>query len=280
MKIKYIQNIFPNKSLLFLIIFTGSFFYSYSQISGYQGKRFTIGYGSNIGYAVFSRNSSGKSVFTEKTSYDEPRSISDYFALNYKHQFNAEYLVKRDIALGFQYSFGKTQFKSLAGGELIKEITDQNNDITEIRVAEKQYTTMNIQTFGVYYKEYKNYSAPIGSYWGVKAAALLYSADFLEANNIPIEMMRKIKEHSYGTLLISYTKGTSRIYFNRLIVDSNIEFGFPFLMPNFKAMAKDDSYYSSNNGENINDLIKKRMNNRLWGNFFLNFNINLSLLAF
>jgi hypothetical protein len=69
---------------------------SFAQISGYMGKRFSIGYGGNIGYAMFSRNSSGSSLFAT-SEVDFPDKL---FSFNYKHQAHMELVLSDDQVLG------------------------------------------------------------------------------------------------------------------------------------------------------------------------------------
>ena len=125
---------------------------SFAQISGYMGKRFSIGYGGNIGYAMFSRNSSGSSLFAT-SDVDFPEKL---FSFNYKHQAQMELVLSDKQILGIQGSFGKTQFKALDKNDSYAYTYVDYYGTTyqsSKSLGENIYGNMKIVTFGVYLKK-------------------------------------------------------------------------------------------------------------------------------
>ncbi len=244
-----------------------------AQISGYQGKRFSIGYGGNIGYAMFNRNSSGSSLFaTSETDFPEK-----LFSFNYKHQGQMELVLSNKQVLGFQGSYGKTQFKAFHSGDEYMSTTLYENYQYTQDIGDDIYTNMKFFTAGIYLKSFTSNTAPIGKYWAYKLSVLRYAADAAELK-MPSDFPRlSIPADEYRTSFVfTISQGTSRIYFNRFIVDTNIEFGLPFVIPYFGF----DVYNYDYNPSTYKEIFAKRMGNRLWGNFLFNVNVNVSLLAF
>jgi hypothetical protein len=266
-------------AVVFLLI-TGLFSStSFAQISGYMGKRFSIGYGGDIGYAMFNRNAGGSSVFGSNTNVDYPDRI---FSFNYKHQAQLEMIVSSSKVIGFQGSYGITQFKPYSQGEgyyYKKYGYDPNH--AQYYYTEEFYDTgdiyakMKLYTLGVYYKSYTSRIAQIGKYNALKLSMFWYKPDL---SNIKVSPYLAPTFYDYKkSAAIFYSRGTSRIYFNRMVLDYNIEVGIPFLIP------KIIDPYDSNLVESQAEMklrIEDRMANRLWGNFLFNMNVNVSLLAF
>ena len=136
---------------------------------------------------------------------------------------------------------------------------------------------MKIITFGLYLKNFTSNTAPIGKYWAYKLSALRYTGD-INGIKTPSDFPKiSIPADEYHTSFVfAISKGTSRIYLNRFIVDTNIEFGLPFVIPYFGF----DVYNYDYNPSTYKEIFAKRMGNRLWGNFLFNVNMNVSLLAF
>jgi hypothetical protein len=242
---------------------------SFAQLSGYQGKKFSFGYGSNLGYAVFNKNSEGVSLFGSGQSVDMPIRMFETF--NYKHQAQMELVYNSNSIVGLQMSYGLTQFRALKSNDNY----DYNN--SNYTIGHDIYSKMKIATFGIYIKKFSTKTAPIGRYYSLKLSMLRYKPDF-ESIELPGGFPKSIKSifNTYSTSIVfALSVGKSRIYYNHLIVDSNFEFGLPFVMPGFGSSLNLD--YSTTNFEK---QINTRMNNRLWGNFLLNVNVNVSLLAF
>jgi hypothetical protein len=246
-----------------------------AQISGYQGKRFSIGYGGNIGYAMFNRNSSGSSLFaTSETDFPEK-----LFSFNYKHQAQMELVLSNNRVLGIQGSYGKTQFKAFDKGDDYDYYYVYNGSTysTSKSLGKDMYGNMKILTFGLYLKNFSANTAPIGKYWGYKLAMLRYSAD-LSGLKMPADFpsIKTLDQDYHTSAVFSITKGTSRVYFNRILVDTGFEFGLPFVIPSISSL----DWSTPTSTVTMDDKITKRMNNRLWGNFLVNVNVNVSLLAF
>lgn len=256
---------------------------SYAQISGYQGKKVSFGYGANIGYAMFSRNSEGSSLFGKNTGLEVPQRL---LSLNYKHQFQLEVVTSNNTVFGIHGSYGLTQFKALSSSdEYVSNIMHYDNYTgntyyyTEY-LNNNVYGKMKIITAGLSIKKFTTNTAPIGKYVGYKLSVLRYAAD-LSGINVPADFNLNVlpkKDDYHHSIVFAISKGTARIYYNRFLVDSNVEFGIPFVMPSFKLFDLDN--YNTEVTTAFGDQITKRMNNRLWGNFLINVNVNVSLLAF
>lgn len=243
-----------------------------AQISGYQGKRFSLGYGGNIGYAMFSRNAQGSKLFGTSEA-DFPEKL---FSFNYKHQGQMELVLSNKKVLGLQGSYGITQFKALKSSDSYYS-TIQHDNYYSNTLDYDIYAKMKILTFGMYLKNYTSNTAPIGKYWAYKLSVMQYSGDMSEVK-LPSDFPRISvpADESHTSLVFAISQGTSRVYFNRFIVDTNFEFGLPFVIP---YLGLDESNYTYN-GSTYSDIFAKRMKTRLWGNFLINVNVNVSLLAF
>jgi hypothetical protein len=267
------------KRFVFLLI-TGLFLSTTNaQISGYMGKRFSIGYGGNIGYAMFNRNASGSNVFGSNTDVDYPDRI---FSFNYKHQAQMEFIVNSSSVLGIQGSYGITQFKPFHQGEGYyyrkygydpnhsqNYYTDEFYDTGDI------YAKMKLYTFGVYFKSFTSKIAQVGKYNAFKLSMFWYKPDL---SNLKVSPYITPSYWDYKkSAAFFFSRGISRIYFNRMIMDYNFEFGVPFLIP--KIMVSYDSNVITSQTE-MKSRIEDRMANRLFGNFLFNVNMNVSLLAF
>jgi len=247
-----------------------------AQISGFQGKKFSIGYGGDIGYAMFSRNSHGSSLFGT-SDVDFPEKL---FSFNYKHQAQMELVLSNKHVFGLQGSYGLTQFKALDKNDnyAYTYIDYYGTTYTDSKsLGENYYGQMKILTLGMYLKNFTSNTAPIGKYWAYKLSVLRYAAD-ITGIKAPSDFPKlSIPEDDYHTTLVfAISQGTSRVYFNRFLVDTNFEFGLPFVVPSFSFEASNYEY----NASNYNEIVSKRMNTRLWGNFLFNVNVNVSLLAF
>jgi len=263
----------PYFIVVFLLI-TGLFSSTaIAQISGYMGKRFSVGYGGDIGYAMFSRNSSGSSLFGT-SDMDFPEKL---FSFNYKHQAQMELVLSNRHVLGIQGCFGTTQFKALKSSDTYMSTTMYDGHQYTGSPSKDIYAKMKILTVGMYLKKFNSNTAPIGKYWSYKLAVLRYAADLTETV-FPLDFPKRLlpaPDIYHTSAVFSIAQGTSRIYWKRLLVDTNFEFGLPFVYPGFGNL---DSYDSSS--VTYEKTITQRMNTRLWGNFLFNVNVNVSLLAF
>jgi hypothetical protein len=136
---------------------------------------------------------------------------------------------------------------------------------------------MKILTIGMYLKNFTSNTAPIGKYWTYKFALLRYTGD-INGIKTPYDFPKiALPADEYHTsFVLAISHGTSRVYFNRLIVDTNFEFGFPFVIPYFGFDVSNYEY----NPSTYNEIFAKRMTNRFLGSFLFNVNMNVSLLAF
>jgi len=245
----------------------------FSQISGYMGKRFSLGYGGNIGYAMFNPNSNGSSLFGN-SEVDFPEKL---FSTNYKHQVQMEWVVSNKSVIGAQGSFGKTQFKAIKASDLYYSYATDYHYFLYYPIGKDVFANLNFFTVGMYLKKFTENLAPVGKYWEYKLSVLRYVADISEMKMPSGYPKLTIPTNEYHTSLVfAISRGTSRVYANRFIVDSNFEVGLPFMMPYFGFDTSDYNY----DPKTYNDLFAKRMRNRLWGNFLVNINVNISLLAF
>lgn len=275
---KYININHLIKISILLICLGFGEFSSFAQLSGYQGKRFSLGYGGNIGYAMFSRNSEGSSLFGEGTNLEL---VDKLLSFNYKHQAQLELVTQSDMVVGIQASYGLTQFEAIKSGDEYEEIgaVDPYGYYTTNYVTLKSvYAKMKFYTLGLYIKSFDTKTAPIGKYNAYKLSALLYKPD-LSTIDIPNEIKPVFPKYS-KSLVFTYSRGISRVYFNRLLVDSNVELGIPLLMPKIDLFSLEENSDFSTDPVKNKALLTKRMNSRLWGNFLFNVNINISLLAF
>lgn len=241
---------------------------SNAQLSGYQGKRFSFGMGSSACYAIINQNVNEYSLIDDGSINYE----GFILALDYKRQFQAELVVKNDAILGVQYTAGMTRFK---------DITDEDNVTyelpgeTEMLYLDQDYLRMKFHTIGLYYKHFRSPMAPIGRYSAYKASVIFYKPLEEDLRAIPV-LLRPTFDYS-KTMVLSYSRGSSRVYLDAFIVDANWELGVPII-----PMGRDD--IQVDNFTNKKEFMQKRMvanmGSRLWGSFLFNVNVNISFLAF
>jgi hypothetical protein len=239
---------------------------AYSQVTGYLGKRFTVGY----------------SVTTFPALGAMPSSDEGELELKWKaiHCGNIEYIVGKRSALivGMQYSKYATRLNGIYVNGY--NSTTLNYDPVPYSPAIISSTGLNLS-----YKFFgKRFLAPVGKYMKIDflylhnkvtlpEKAFSYT-DYSGSNAIKKNMNYGSKEYIFNAIVLAATFGKQRIFFDVLAVDYGIRIGFT---P--QALASID-LFESNNSVSLENKIKTKNMERTFAYQVFNVHIGIGFLAF
>ena len=252
---------------LLVIIYSISCF---SQLSGYMGKRFTIGYSNYFFPALVGANATSKEI-----------------SMNTTHCINVEYVIHNKINFCVGMQFFKTGV--LKKSYEYKYLNNQNYYSYEatgsaIYKGNKKPMELNTTNIMLGFKFFKSgFIAPVGKYQKLDVIVLLdkliYSKDaFVDesrdkgSKNVTLG----IGTYDYTTLSIGYTVGRQRVLFNSIILDTGVRFG---ISPN----GIFDSTFGNLGGDynkSFEEELKQTVNYRIMGAQLFNVHIGIGFLPF
>ncbi len=219
-------------------------FNDFSQVPGYMGKRFIVGYGASTSPAIFGSNGNGNSIF----GHNGGNANTETFALNFHQEGFVEYALSKKMMIGFSARFYKTTYDN-------SRVTYGNIYNTD------SYGYVRTQTIsgdlnGLYYINGVNftlygklffgkYLAPWGTYMLFGPTIRRYSCTYdpvemniaYRADNYPYTTKRFSNfgdtKQSFTRFDISFGIGKSRILYNRITVDYGFNmqvFAFAFTL--------------------------------------------------
>lgn len=231
----------------------------FAQVPGYMGKRAWVSADFNFAPAFFNMNQNHNvvKVMVEGEGRAKGQNI---WALNYRPQFNFEYLVGRDVALGLSYSLIRTG--------TVKELESANPEIDGMH-----HDILKGNSFSIHLKKFKFDKsasiAPIGYYWTLGVAATKFNT-------------YNSRESSFGQFskdvvnpLITIGGGKQKVLFDRLIVNSGIEFGWSFLPKDMVDEVKGNGI-----SPHPHDLSIHHAYSSLFGYYIFNLKLSCGYLAF
>ncbi len=232
--------------IIFILLFTHS---SYSQVSGYMGKRNVIKAGIFMKSSFIMPNRNGQ---------------SGYFSFNDRYTLEYERVITRNKSIQLRATTFETFYKTLG-------YTQHTTD---------PLIKMSCKAIGGDFVLYKSsHIAPLGVYSGFGFDIIFSTADIDTAalnylfNQISYD---GTSSQRYTNTQISTThlglnlkSGVKQIFFNCLSVDFNFQMGVIF-SDNITGEAKSE--------ENIEDYIKGRIGNRLWGHYLWGVNCSVGYL--
>lgn len=266
------------RNKLILLFFVSSLS-SLGQIPGYMGKRFSIGYSNYFFLSALSPTANSSSSGAE-------------LGINTTNCINLEYTIRNrtNFCLSFQNS--KTGIDP--GDMYVESYNGYNYNSYTATYSVKPYKPMQITSYNIAlgFKFFNSGSlAPIGKYKKLEILMLLnhleYNRNGFLLNNYTSSGASTYGilgtgDYNFNTVSVAYTLGRSRVFFDRLVLDGGIRFGF---VPAgvFAVMYESDEYaasslYSTTAGTRRG--FRNETYTRLFAFQAINFHVGLSFLAF
>lgn len=243
-------------TLLFAFLFVQL---GYAQVPGYMGKRAWVSVDFNFAPALFNMNQNHMAT-TEIISEEGRAKGVNPLAINYRPQLNFEYLVGRDVALGLSYSHVRTG--------TVKEIESISQEVDGM-----YYDMLKGNSFGLQLKKFQFHKsasiAPIGYYWTLGLAATKF--------NTYASKESKVGQFSKDVLnpVITLGIGKQKILFDRLIINSGMEFGWSFLPKDLV-----EEYNGDTISPHPHDISIHHAYSSLFGYYLFNLKLSCGYLAF
>ncbi len=235
------KNTFLATSILFFLLLTNT---SQSQVSGYMGKRNVVKLGLFMKSSFFMPNKNGE---------------SGYFSFNDRYSIEYERVITRNKSIQLRATTFETSYKTWGY---------EGNETAPL-------LKMSCKAFGSDFIMYQSsHIAPLGVYASFGFDVIVSTVD------VDID---EINEHTYGLTLFSYPKkelttthfglnaksGVKQILFNCLSIDFNFQIGCIF-SENIVGNAQFE--------DNVEDYLKDRVGNRLWGHYLWGVNCSVGYL--
>ncbi|HET6244576.1 MAG: hypothetical protein H0V01_08740 [Bacteroidetes bacterium] len=216
------------------------------EVPGYQGKRFSANYDGFIFPALF--HPTGE--FYETSS----------LAFNKRHSLGIDYVISRSSSMGMDLQTFKTGFSFKNYGNTRGSIAAKN--------------------IGIYFKNFhKNDIAPLGLYSKYELLFLSYNVSY-SAERVFKNLHESEQYPSYTNLgpytalMFAYSIGKQAVYFDRLILNGSFQSAF-----SPKMFGK---FFAQGIGDNPSEkkYIEQITQSRLFGAYFINFNLGIGYLIF
>ncbi len=213
--------------ILILLFFSILFINLRAQPSGYVGKRFFFGLGTNINYAIMQPNNRGRCA---ANVIDYGEGIGQLMAFSFINSAHMEYILGEKFSMGAKALYWETKFRlnpidyyDMSNPQFINSYYPEHTDLGQV------YT----KGAGIYFKLYRLPYAPLGRYYKF-SLTLLNSVSSVQNSAIP-DSIKQIygNDKAFNQFSISYSVGKQSIIYNRFILSSGVEIGtmFPqFLM--------------------------------------------------
>ncbi len=246
-------------TLLFVICFAPL---AIAQVPGYMGKRAWVSANFNVAPALFNMNQNHMSTRASVLGRESRARGQNFLAINYRPQLTFEYLISRDVALGLSYSFVKTG--------TVKELASDNPEIDGIH-----YDILKGNTIGVHMKNFRfSHSAsiaPIGYYWTLGFGITKF--------NTYHGKQGKVGQFTKDVMnpVITIGTGKQQVLFDRLVINSGVEFGWSFMPKDAKDILDADEM---NAGEHPESLSIHHAYGSLLGYYVFNLKLAVGYLAF
>lgn len=221
-------------------------------VPGYQGKKITLEYSNYFFPAYVSPNANGKSGILK---------------FNDRHSFSLDYVISRHFSLGASYSFLKSKYQYPYWGiSWYKAVaTDALGDLSAT-------------TYGLHWRQFYSFLAPVGSYYRVDINYITYQTGYDSANvaklqRDPNNVLPNIQNaSSYHGLSVGVSYGYQRVYYNRIVFD----YGFQLALNTLSlSLYELDDYVLKFDEYNYLKYLGK---NRLTHHYFCNLYVGIGIL--
>lgn len=254
---------------------------STSQVSGYLGKRFTVGYST---YFMIGLKGPGANSAAAKHLFSS--------TINNTHCLNFDYTIKqrKNICVTLQYFKTGIAYSKGEAGFFVSE-HGMGEYCYPDRVAYRGKFSVPAQlssfNFGLGYKLFqKGCVAPVGKYQKFEFLLLFQKIKYDNKNfamadpdnfnnpDIPIAAYG-LGEYTYRDVTLTYTIGKQRVLFDCIVLDYGLRIG---LAPaGVGAVVFDDFFYDPSS---IEELYKKESRKRVFRHQLINFHLGIGFLAF
>jgi hypothetical protein len=245
--------------LAILFIYTSQF--SLAQVPGFMGKRFTIFVDANPMPALFVQNINY--TVTVNPGGDDARATKvNRFAYNIRPQVTAEYLVRKNFAIGLSYHqmMVGTVRGYLPPGEENSNLPDYENDQDVIKG----------QGIGIHFKFYHSDHSesipPIGHYR--TASIYLTQSNTYDTRNSTTKQFKNEFVYPVAT----YSIGRQSMILRNVLFKTGIEVGWAFVPKNFLMESEEEWTEQEYAGYNVHQSLA--------GYYFFNLNLAIGFVAF
>ncbi len=273
------------KSLVLSFLFVASF--SFSQVAGYMGKRFVIAYDNYFFPAIKGPGLTNAAPSSEFSP-----------GLNNVNCLNLDYTIKQRVnfCISLQYmrtgiAYRKGSITGSSSGAYPNETysSNSNNSFTSIHsIYDGDFSTpavLSSVNIGGGIKIFNHGCiAPVGKY--VKFEILIfnetvvYDSEHFYVTDYPTSSQVKVKQgagtYNYRNFALTFTKGTQRVFFNKIVLDYGFRFGLvPAGFTTFLFNGLDSS-----DSKSMEQDFKIHATYRIFREQLLNLHIGIGFLAF
>ncbi len=244
------------KIYITLVLFIITVSFSYSQVSGYMGKRNVLKVG------VFLKNSF---VFPNRNGENGFMSFNDKYSFEFERVINR----KQSLLLHASYFQTKLSFKDV-DGKPSRLISDGFSNYELTYPSEEYMPEMDGFGFGIDYRIYKtSHLAPLGAYvsFGVDyflLDAVINKIEYYQLEDYENPDNLSMPESQRGVFGVNMKWGTQQVFFDKITFESSFHLGFLFA-----GIGKEFDYSYSGGlvqTEN-NDFLKYQMARRMFAHY-------------
>lgn len=247
----------------YVILLSFCVFVADAQVPGFLGKRFTLFVDANPTPALFVQNINN-TVIVDTDSEDGRTDNVNRFAFNVRPQVTAEYLIHRNVALGFSYG-------RLMMGTVHSYYTGPDTgDEYDYRQYEVDKDVIKGQQAGIHIKLYHFGSSsslpPIGYYQTFSL--------YITQSNTYDDKKSKVKQfkNDFVYPVASFSIGRQTMIAKNLLLKTGVEFGWAFVPMNFLTESTDDW--------NVQEYAGYNAHQSLFGYYMFNLNVGLGYTLF
>jgi hypothetical protein len=265
--------------VLLVCLFSG---YSFAQVSGYMGKRFSIGYSNYFMAAGF-----GPVANAESNEF--------LTGINSTHCLNLEYTIAKRINFCLSLQTLKT------GVNPTKSYYVQNVDpnssyslSTSVSYSPKPYLPMQLRTINIGLGcKFFHFGtlAPVGKYNKLEILLFLshltYDKDksfpSIDSNGKPsyYQFSGDTGDYQFKSFALAFTMGRSRVFWDKIVLDYGLRLAISNGIFTYMGNALwDDTGNSSYGSTDITKAMRQDVNKRIFREQLVNFHIGISFLAF
>ena len=243
-----------------------------AQASGYQGKRLSVEYSNLFFSAVINPNANG--------FYNEnDLKIMRIFSFNTRNKISVDYVLDRKTSVGGGIDFFKTRFIFSRSFEV--------ETISNTILSSSDYTKgdLSAMCFNIHYTIFNDRSLPpLGKYSQFELGLIKYKVDYNEddlfedlaehegINAVEVDLEN---QNSYTKLYLGYTIGKKRIFFDRLIVNTGLQFCY---VPGSNYFS-DNTFFGDNSDFSKFTYLENAGKQRIGKHMLLNIKVGVGLLV-
>jgi hypothetical protein len=230
------------------------FFYTGAQVPGYQGKKLFLEYDNYFCPAFYSPNVNGH---------------TGIMSFNDRHGMSLDYIISKHYSLGISIQYLKTKYK-------YPDWYAENINISTTALG-----NLTAYAYGLHYRQFYTFLAPVGSYYRVEIQYLTYRTSYDSAEVWKYQKNRNYRQipelddtKDYHGVAVCLSYGYQRIFYNRIILDSGFQIAINTLQIGMYETDLDEFGF---NRDNYLELSGK---SRLAHHYFFNIYAGIGILLF